>query len=89
MLSSIRTASADGDVVVLTVSMCCPPSSLFLDALQAFGGVAEDAKAIAGVGGSVSPSANRKSRLPDLFNQQFDAPSRARAGSHRRSSRAR
>ena len=39
-----------------------------LGALQAFGGVAEDAKAIAGVGGSVSPSANRKSRLPDLFN---------------------
>jgi hypothetical protein len=45
-----------------------PPSSLFLDALQAFGGVAEDAKAVAGVGGVVLAVCEPKIELPDLFN---------------------
>jgi hypothetical protein len=40
----------------------------FLDALQAFGGVAEDAKAVAGVGGVVLAVCETKIELPDLFN---------------------
>jgi hypothetical protein len=41
---------------------------LFLDALQAFGGVAEDAKAVAGVGWVALAVCEPKIELPDLFN---------------------
>jgi hypothetical protein len=40
---------------------------LFLDTLQAFGGVAEDAKAAAGVGGVVLAVCEPKIERPDLF----------------------
>jgi hypothetical protein len=56
----------------------CPPSSLFLDILQAFGGVAEDAKAVAGAGGdSVGRlrTENRATRL--VQSSSLIAPSRA------------
>jgi hypothetical protein len=41
---------------------------LFLEALQAFGGVAEDAKAVAGVSRAVLAVCEPKIELPDSFN---------------------
>ena len=41
---------------------------LKLEALQAFGGVAEDAKAVAGVGGIALAVCEPRIELPDLFN---------------------
>jgi hypothetical protein len=43
-------------------------SAFLLDALQAFGGVAGDAKAVAGVGRTVLAVCEPKIELPDLFN---------------------
>jgi hypothetical protein len=50
---------------------------LFPDALQAFGGVAEDAKAIAGVGGSVS-RLRTENRATRLVQSSSLMPARAR-----------
>jgi hypothetical protein len=67
----LRSNNSDGPTMDMrppAPRTTCPPSSLFLEALQAFGGVAEDAKAVAGVSRAVLAVCEPKIELPDSFN---------------------